>query len=60
MSQRTERYKRCPTCTTGQVRTDEIGKQYASKVNGKRVCPNCKLNHIMAGFGNKPNMRNNV
>lgn len=58
MSQRTEKFKPCRRCATGRVRTDEIGKKFNAKIDGKPVCPQCKLDEIMAGFGNRPNMDN--
>jgi hypothetical protein len=56
MSQRTDKYKSCPLCKTGKIRTDEIGRKYNAEVDGKPVCANCKVNSIMAKFGARPNM----
>lgn len=45
MSQRTEKYKKCPTLgCPGKIRTDEIGKKYAG------FCPDCQLEKIYASL----------
>lgn len=43
----------CPNKCGGSIMTDELHRDFNAKVDGKRVCPDCKVKEIYASLGVK-------